>query len=139
MYTIDLDTAPQFPKEFGYLKVVEHRKGGQFDWNPSRLSLFVPREQEREMITGAQLDARGVLKNRPVANFNMLKYLLEHQDLVPAAFGDNNIFAWGTICEDTRNGRLTVPFMFQERGVWKPYIRWLVTHWGPSDPALLVS
>lgn len=73
---IDCNILPFIPE--GY-KVHEHKKGGQFEWNPQNIAL------SGENISDKALNA------------NVLDYLLENPHLIPEEWKDKYVFFPGTI------------------------------------------
>jgi len=77
---IDLDAPPYVPKY--YTKLVEHRPGGQFDFDPSKLALYVS-ERQPERPTGPYApspflprDLAEEIQRQPVLNANLLDWFL---------------------------------------------------------------
>src|SRR4051812_5109537 len=78
-HVIDLDANPFVPNNW---KVEEHKKGGQFKWNPASIRFHLsPNQQNGKVIEGNKL--RKELANEPVLNANILDYLLAHPELIP--------------------------------------------------------
>lgn len=94
-HIIDLDADP-FVSE-GW-EVVEHVKGGQFEWDPAKISRYLSDEQQGDkLIDGDKL--REELKSQKVVNANLLDYLLAHQELIPEEWKNVFVFVffWGTV------------------------------------------
>lgn len=100
--------------------VEEHRKGGRFIWDPTRVKLYLSEGQgSGQHIRGDVL--RRELQSQPVLNANVLNYLRrpENSSLVPEDWRDGRqVFFWGTIYREA-DGDLCVL-----------YLRWFGKHWG---------
>ncbi len=136
-HTIDLDADPLIPYE-GW-KVEEHRKGGQFTWDPEVVKLYLfPNQRGDKSIRGHEL--RKELAGQMVFNANLLDYLLDHPHLIPEAWkadenGDTSyIYFWGTVYQDSV-GSLCVRCLYFNRGRWKQSFGWLGHDWGRVRPA----
>ena len=91
-HLIDLDANPFIP--LGW-KVNEHRKNGQFKWDPSKVKLYLSKEQQvRGWPEGNLL--RRELVGKPVYNANVLDYLLKNPHVIPEEWKGKSIFFWGT-------------------------------------------
>lgn len=90
---VDCDTIPFVPENW---VIMEHRKNGQFVWDPSKISLYLSLEQQNgKYIEGHRL--RRELKHKLVLNANVLGFLLDHKELIPEEWKDKTVFFWGTI------------------------------------------
>lgn len=99
-HVIDCDADPSLPCDDW--QVEEHRKGGQFTWDPTKISLYLSESQRGEKyIEGNKL--RKELAKKPVLNANVHDYLIRHPHLIPEELKvDENgdvrfIHFWGTI------------------------------------------
>ncbi|MEX1997743.1 MAG: hypothetical protein WEA04_03685 [Candidatus Andersenbacteria bacterium] len=140
-HVIDCDADPLLPYEDW--KVEEHKKGGQFSWDPSKLSLYLSDNQRGEKsIEGNKL--RRELAERPVLNANVLDYLIRHPHLVPDEWKVDEqgntlyIYFWGTIYRDA-DGDLCVRSLCFESGHWFWGDGWLGGGWGSRSPAVLLA
>lgn len=128
---IDLDADPIIPKGW---KVEEHRKGGQFKWDASKVKLYLSEQQKKgKWIQGHKLLAE--LKGMPVFNANLLDYLLANPRLIPEEWkGKCIFFFWGTTyrCSD---GRLCVRCLCWGGGRWLWGFDWLDFDWHGYYPA----
>jgi len=98
-HIIDLDKNPFVPEDW---KVEEHIKGGELEWDPAKVALYLSEEQQGDkMIQGHQL--REELKGKPVYNANLLDYLLKNPQLIPGEWECEAVFFWGTIYRDQDN------------------------------------
>mgnify|MGYP001356901996 CR=1 FL=1 len=93
VHLIDCDADPFRP---GGWKIVEHKKGGQFQWDLAKILLFL---FDIQSIKGNEL--RKKLKGMLVLNANVLDYLLAHPELIPEEWKGKYIFFWGTIYCDS--------------------------------------
>ena len=117
---IDLDADPRIPNE-GWT-VEEHKKGGQFTWDASKVQLFLHSKQQGGSIEGNKL--RKELADKPVYNANLLDYLLENPHLIPKEWEGKTVVFWGTIYRDSL-GRLFVKYLIWGGGPWSQDLCWL--------------
>lgn len=99
-YIVDLDADPLIPET---LSVAEHRKGGNFEWNPAKVSLYLSSAQDdndRDRGTPCYT-LRKELANAPVFNANLLDFLLSHPNLIPVEWRSRKVCFWGTIYQRT--------------------------------------
>jgi hypothetical protein len=105
-HTIDLDADPFVPVPW---TVETHRKGGQLEWNPDTVTLFLTPYQR--FVGGVRGEALlEEIAHKPVINANMLDWLLAHPHLIPESWEWNDVVFWGTIYSD-RDGRLYVRYL----------------------------
>ncbi len=129
-YLIDLDSAPFTPKDW---KVEEHQLGGQFEFNPKRVGLYLDQGQKKSgVVTGHQL--RGKLKSQPVFNANLLDFLLDHPQLIPEEWKGQRVFFWGTIYRYEDDNRY-VRYLVWYDGQWDWNYVWLDNVFVGDDPA----
>ncbi len=138
-YIIDCDANPFIPEGW---EVVEHRKGGQFKWNPNRVVLYICKEQKGDGIGGHEL--RKKLEGKPVINANVLDYLLAHSELIPEAWKSKVIFFWGTIYCNSGGGLECRCLCWHSMYCWgDSWARWvygdrgLGARWDGNSPAAL--
>ncbi len=94
---VDLDAEPYVPDGWS---VIEHRKGGQFKWDATKVKLHLSKKQRG----GGAIDGRKLreeLKGRPVYNANLLDYLLENPHLIPEEWKGKDVFFWATVYGDS--------------------------------------
>lgn len=108
-YIVDLDADPKTP--FAGWRVVEHVKGGKFEFDPKKVKLY---------FTDAPGDGRGhalreMMKDQPVYNANLLDFYLENTHLIPADWHNMHVCFWGTIYTDDQ-GRLCIRTLWMQRG-----------------------
>ena len=130
-HVIDCDADPLIPYD-GW-KVEEHRKSGQFTWDPDAVSLHLsPSQQEGKCIEGNKL--RQEMANKPCLNANVLDYLLRHPHLIPESWkvdergNTRYVYFWGTIYRRT-DGNLCVRFLCFDGGHWDWDCNWLDLGW----------
>lgn len=116
---INCDADPFVPEGW---EVEEHIKGGQFQWNPNGIKLYLSKKQQNGSIEGNKL--RKELANEPVLNANILDYLLAHPELIPEEWKGKYIFFWGTIYRYS-DGRLCVRCLYWSGDRWYWRGRWL--------------
>ncbi len=92
-YIVDLDADPFVPEGW---KVEEHIKGGQFEFDPTKVVLHLDEEQREFGVIVSNRLWEG-LKGRPVYNANLLDFYLAHPHLIPEEWKGKEIFFWGTI------------------------------------------
>lgn len=93
-HVIDCDADPFVPNGWS---VVEHQKGGSFEWDASKAELWLANGQKN----GRQLEGnklrKEVAKKVPF-NACALDYLLANPHLIPDEWkGNKYIFFWGTV------------------------------------------
>jgi len=135
---IDCDADPFVPEGW---KVEEHKQGGQFAFDPSKVEFYLsPEQKDGKRIVGNSL--RKELADKPVMNANVLDFLLANPDLIPedwkkdGAGNTRYIFFWGTVYR-RRGGFLCVRCLYWDGDRWRWGRIWLVSDWGGDDPALL--
>ncbi|MDD5397270.1 MAG: hypothetical protein PHW24_04440 [Candidatus Moranbacteria bacterium] len=119
-HIIDCDADPFVPDGW---KIEKHLKGGKFEWNADKVSLYLSKEQEGgSAIEGNKL--RKKLEKMPVLNANVLDYLLKNPQLIPEDWKGKAVFFWGTIyrCSD---GSLCVRYLYWGGGEWDWGCSWL--------------
>ncbi|KKR48386.1 MAG: hypothetical protein UT86_C0006G0024 [Candidatus Magasanikbacteria bacterium GW2011_GWC2_40_17] len=130
-HIIDTDADPLVP---GGWKVEEHRKGGQFVWDPAKVSLHLSfNQQNGNVIQGHQL-RRELVVCVPNLNANVLDYLLAHPELIPESWMGKAIFFWGTIYRSA-DGDLCVRYLIWKGKQWSWGDRWLGSGWNNNNPA----
>ena len=128
-HVIDCDSYPSNPGGCS-CRIIEHRKGGQLEFNPADISLHVSKNQTNNFpgIAGnllwRELDRDGL----HVLNANVLDYLLAHPELIPMEWKDKVVLFWGTTFRD--NGHAYVAgIRWHNGGVWcdPGWCRWTAT------------
>lgn len=132
-HLIDCDADPYIPEGW---KKEEHHKGGQLEWNPAKIQLYLSEKQKGRYIKGYKL--RKELAEKPVLNANVLDYLLAHSELIPEEWKGKFIFFWGTIYRDS-DGGLVVRCLSWDGGEWSWRYYWLDYGWHVDSPAVLFA
>lgn len=139
-HTINCDAEPFTPSGW---KVEEHKKGGQFAFDPAKIKLYLsPNQQDGEVIGGNEL--RKEMASEPVLNANVLDYLLAHPELIPEDWKKDEqgktryVFFWGTIYRYS-SGYLCVRSLYWGGGSWGWSGRWLDGGWRGVDPAAVLA
>ncbi len=123
-YLIDLDAYPFIPSK--HWEVVEHKKGGQWKYDPAKLGLYLSQKQEDGTIMGH--DLRKELEGQPVMNANLLDFYLKNPLLIPSAWKSEAIFFWGTVYRNAA-GSLYVRFLYRHGCRWDDNFRCLRNGW----------
>ena len=135
-HLIDCDSPPVIPSGYDWT-VEEHRKGGQFRWDQSKVSLYLSKQQKGDQYIGGD-NLRKELKGKKVLNANVLDYLLKHQYLIPEEWKGKAIFFWGTIYRRAGGG-LNVRYLNWDGAGWRWYCGWLGSVWDEGSPAALLQ
>ncbi|MCX6789095.1 MAG: hypothetical protein NTZ42_00580 [Candidatus Gribaldobacteria bacterium] len=137
---IDCDADPFLPEGW---KIEEHRKGGQLEWDPAKVQLYLsPNQKDGKWMEGNKL--RKELATKPVLNANVLDFLLVHPQFIPEEWKKDNdgnirfIFFWGTIYRGSA-GYLDVRCLCFYDGEWRWGDYWLGLDWLGSYPAALLA
>lgn len=133
-HVIDLDADPRIPYD-GW-KVEEHKKGGQFKWDASKVQLFLHSKQQGGSIEGNKL--RKEFANQPVYNANLLDYLLDNPHLIPEEWKGKAICFWGTIYRDSDDD-LCVRFLVWDGGLWRQDSCWLGISFDADHPSAVAA
>ncbi|HNZ86642.1 MAG TPA: hypothetical protein PLD95_03430 [bacterium] len=133
-HIVDCDANP-FAPNVNWL-VESHQKGGQFQFDLSKIELYLSKKQKEGLIIGN--DLRKELKNKPVLNACVLKYLLDHQELIPDDWKDKYVCFWGTIYKYFNN-MLIVPHLYWNEYEWVWSFNCLECNFSSSSPAVLVK
>lgn len=133
-HIIDLDADPRIPYD-GW-NVEEHKKGGQFTWDPTKVALFLSKKQQEGSIEGNKL--RKEMADQPVYNANLLDYLLDNPHLIPEEWKGKAVFFWGTIYRNS-DGYLCVRCLFWNGGHWGQVNFWLVNRFDAGNPSLVAA
>ena len=128
-HLIDCDANPFVPNG---LEVSDHKRCGQFKWNPDNILLYLSKHQKKGSVEGNKL--RKELANKDVLNANVLDYLLAHPELIPEEWKGKLIFFWGTIYRDS-DGRLYVRYLRWGGSRWNSGYGWLDNGFYSGNPA----
>ena len=133
-HIIDCDADSFIPDGW---KVEEHKKGGQFEWDATKVTLYLDDGQKKnKYIKGEKL--REKLVDQPLLNANVLDHLLAHPDLIPEEWKSKDIFFWGTIYSRSGGGPC-VRYLRWGGGKWRWDYYWLGHDWGGNDPAAVLA
>ena len=132
-HLIDCDADPII--QFG-LQIEEHKKGGQFFFDPTKVTLYLSKKQNGGHIIGN--DLRKELCRKPVLNANVLDYLLKNPHLIPEEWKDKYVFFWGTVYRYS-NGLLYVRYLYFRGGRWGWGCYWLDDDWHGRNPAAVAA
>ncbi len=130
-YFIDLYSDPFIPEGWS---VVEHKKSGEWKYDPTKVGLYLSKKQQGGIIGGHNL--RKELEDQSAMNANMLEFYLKNTHLISSEWKNKVVFFWGTIyrCAD---GRLYVRCLCWGSGRWFWNYRWLSRGWSDNDPAVV--
>lgn len=131
-HIIDLDASPFVPEGW---KVEEHKQGGQFEWDPTKVALHLADGQQNGIV-GTEL--RKLLEGQPVMNANLLDYLLKNPQLIPEDWKGKAAFFWGTVYRFD-GGRLCVRYLLWNGSVWFWCRSWLVDSFVAFNPAFVLA
>ncbi|MBU1014925.1 hypothetical protein KKI17_00595 [Patescibacteria group bacterium] len=119
-HIIDLDVDPFVPNGW---TIEEHIKGGQLEWDPTKLSFYLSEGQQHGgHVQGDKL--REELKGKLAYNANLLDDFLAHPELIPEDLKGKRVFFWGTIYRHP-SGPLRVRYLHWHGGGWGWYFAWL--------------
>lgn len=111
-HLIDLDAKPS--TDCGSVK--EHTKGGQFEFDPTKISLHLDEAQQNGgEIVGKKLYKK--LNGLPIFNANLLDFYLAHPNLIPENWKGKWVFFWGTI------------YVYYPGGPYVRCLSWNRRHW----------
>ncbi|MDD5627312.1 MAG: hypothetical protein PHW01_04875 [Patescibacteria group bacterium] len=103
-----------------------------------KVILYLSERQKHGRISGHELHKE--LSGKPVLHPNILDALLEHPNLIPEGWKNNNyyIFFWGTILRSSL-GNLCVRYLCFSDDKWSWGYLWFDVGWIESDPAALLA
>jgi hypothetical protein len=131
---VDLDIDPRTPEGWS---IEEHKKGGQFKYDPTKVELYLDEDQKNgSNIEGNKL--RKNLANQNVFNANLLDFLLKNPQLIPESWKGNAIFFWGTVYRDAV-GNLCICCLYWDGLRWRWNYSCLDSRWGCGDPTAVSS
>lgn len=133
-HIIDLDADPFVPDGW---KVEEHRRGGQFEWDPARVSLYLSEGQKVRGVGGHKL--RKELQVQPVLNANLLDYFLKNTFLIPREWKCEKVAFWGTVYRHWRGGNFGIRFLGWTGQKWDWEFAWLDDAWGSRAAVIFVN
>jgi len=134
---IDCDSSPWCPNDW---KVEEHKRGGQLEFDPAKVELYLsPGQKGERTIKGHEL--RKELEGKPVMNACVLDHLLANSNLIPEVWKQDEqgltryIYFWGTVYRASDDGDLFVRCLCWDDGRWRWGCGWLGAQWGGQGPA----
>ncbi len=131
-HVIDCDADPFVPDGWS---VEEHQKGGSFQWDASRVELWLTNGQKNGKVLEGNKLRKEMAKKVPF-NACVLDYLLANPHLIPEEWKGKYVFFWGTVYRD-RDGDLCVRYLCWRGGRWGWGGSWLGSAWGDRSPAAL--
>lgn len=133
VHVIDCD---ENPKSLDGCEIEEHKKGGQLEWNPDEIKLWLVDGQEENPVGAHELRAK--LQDQKLLNANVLYYLLENSYLIPIEWQNKQVFFWGTIYRSS-NGISYVLSMYWSCGYWSKNMLPIIKgrYWDNRSPAII--
>ncbi len=131
-HVIDCDVDPFVPDGW---KVEEHQKGGSFQWDASKVKLWLASGQKNGSVLDGNKLIKDVAKKVPF-NANVLDYLLANPHLIPEEWKGNRVFFWGTVYRNT-NYFVCVRCLIYKDGKWGSRGCWYGSEFGENTPALV--
>ncbi len=136
---IDCDAMPYIPDGW---KIEEHHKGGQVEFDPSKVGFHLEPEQISGAIVGSELRER--LKDKSVLNACALDHLLANTALIPESWKLDEqsrtryIYFWGTVYRGG-GGSLCVRYLRWGGGRWRWGYDRLGGRWDDQRPAAVLA
>lgn len=128
---IDCDADPCLPSGW---TVEEHVKGGQFEWDASRVERWLASGQENDnTLRGEKL--RNELRKKPCFNANVLDFLLSNPHLIPEEWKGGVLYFWGTVYRDSYHWRPCIRGLCWNGVEWRGSLNWLHCIWRDDMPA----
>ncbi|MEK7602339.1 MAG: hypothetical protein AAB472_02545 [Patescibacteria group bacterium] len=131
-HVIDCDADPFVPDGWS---VEEHQKSGSFEWDASKVELWLANGQKNGKILEGNKLRKEMAKKVPF-NACVLDYLLANPHLIPQEWKGKYVFFWGTVYRDSR-GNLFVRYLYWSGDGWLWGDRWLDDGWRGSYLAAL--
>lgn len=104
-HVIDCDAHPTEPKGW---QVSEHRKMGKWEWNSTKVQLWLARGQaESKGMNGTHV-FEVMRKKKNLLNANVLDFLLANPHLVPESWKKKKVCFWGTVYRDWNDDLMMV-------------------------------
>ena len=134
-YIINCDADPFVPKGW---TVESHIRGGQFEWDPSQIELYLDKGQLGDnALEGNRLWRRLVKRfSKRLMNACVLDFLLAHPELIPEEWKSKIIFFWDTVYRHS-DDCLYVRCLYWNGDRWYWHYRWLGNDFDGSSPAAL--
>ena len=131
-HVVDLDVDPMIPNGW---TVEKHIKGGQFEFDPEKVVLYLDEgQQDGGMIVGNEL--RQKLAGKGAYNANLLDFYLANPHLIPEEWKGKFIFFWGTIYRYS-SGDLYVRYFYWNGVRWNWNYYWLDDDFDGHNPAVV--
>lgn len=130
-HLIDCESDPFIPRGW---EVHFHRRRGLLGWNPKKIKLFFASKQTSNSTIGG-FKLFELLRSERVLNVNVLDYLLQHRELIPAAWKDYTVYFWGTVY--VRHNELVVRCLFWNGKNWNEDFDTLDLSWNDEEPAAI--
>jgi len=117
--------------------VESHTKGGQFNFDPVRVTLHLDEGQlDGKYIEGNKL--RKKIVGKSPYNANLLDFYLAHPELIPESWKGKLVYFWGTIYRGA-DGFLYVRYLYWNGSRWDWHCHWLGNDWCDNNPAAVPS
>lgn len=130
---VDLNARPFIPVGW---QVEKHVKGGKFQFDQTKVKLYLENKQKTGTIGGHKLREL-ITKHKPF-NANLLDWYLkpENQKFIPENWKSKVVFFWGTIYR-VSGGSLYVRYLSWGGYRWRWGYYWLGGDWDAYNPALV--
>lgn len=122
---IDCDAQPYVPNNW---TVEEHQKGGQIEFDPNKVELYLSPNQ----VNGKKIKGEGLhkeLKGKKVMNACALNHFLANPGLIPESWKGKLVFFWGTIYRNSGRN-LYVRCLYWDGSAWSWGCFWLGSEFG---------
>lgn len=133
---IDCDASPWCPRDW---KVEKHKRGGQLEFDPSKVELYLSKSQQGERtIEGHKL--RKEFKGKQMMNACVLDHLLANTGLIPEGWKKDergrprHIYFWDTVYRVSSGGLYARCLCWVVDG-WSCFYNCLDDQWNDSSPA----
>lgn len=111
---IDCDASPFVPDGW---KIEEHRKCGQFKFDPAKVGFYCSPEQKGENLIEGN-DLRKELAGKPVMNACVLDHLLVNTNLIPENWKSIWVYFWGTVYCDPEGDLCVRRLCWYDGWIW---------------------
>lgn len=103
-------------KLYNNWRTVEHVENELNKFDPKKISLYTFENSDKTKFKG--LDLKAKFSNLPVANAEVLEYLLANQESIPEDWKGKNIVFWGTIYKDV-DDQSFARFLYWDGSKWQ--------------------
>jgi hypothetical protein len=131
---VDLDTDPFIPEGWS---VIEHKKGGKWKYDSTKVGLYLSKKQQDGGVIGGQ-DLRKELESQSVMNANLLNFYLKNQRIIPSEWKGKAVFFWGTIYKSIGGG-LYVRYLYWSSDSWTWNYGCFDEDWDNDDPSVVLK